>query len=258
MSWKPELFVALEAAEAAMEIIAGYEVSGPQQVVHKGRVDLVTEVDLACEQAIVDVLKRHTPHVPVLAEERGGASNRKTRWLVDPLDGTTNFVHGFPMYCTSIALEVDGEVVVGVVADPLRDRVYKARKGGGAFLDERRLAVSSCTSLDRALVGTGFAYDRQQEASFYLSYVEKVLQRAQGIRRAGSAAMDLVMVACGALDAYWEFNLHPWDVAAGQLLVTEAGGSVTAHDGGDLERDRPNPLATNGALHPVMLATLSD
>ena len=202
--------VALLAAREAAAILAekgsmasrmGEEGLWRQRVQYKGVVDPVTEIDLACEAAVRRVLERQTPEIPILGEEEGGAVQARTRWILDPLDGTVNFLHGFPSYAVSLALEVEGRLEVGVVIDPLRQREYVAQRGGGAWCDDFRLRVSDCRDLDAALVATGFAYDRRTKAQKYLSYVKAVMQRVEGIRRAGSASMDLVMLACGQLDA---------------------------------------------------------
>ena len=251
-----ELTVAIEAARAAGVILAAAHRRGGVRADHKGAVDLVTETDRACEAAVREVLARHTPDIPVLGEEQGGAWDAATRWVVDPLDGTTNFVHGFPWFCVSVGLEVDGMPEVGVVLDPLRDDLFAARRGAGATCNGAPLRVSEVRSLQHALVATGFAYDRQSRPEFYLSRVEVVMRQAQGIRRAGAAALDLARVAAGQLDAYWEFGLQPWNVAAGRLLVQEAGGRVTSHDGGPLDPRLPSPLASNGHVHDDMLALL--
>ena len=251
-----ELSIAIEAATRAGQIIRSAS-ERPREVTHKGAVDLVTQVDRAAETSIREVLSHHTPSIPILGEEEGGPIEQPTRWVVDPLDGTTNFVHGFPTYAVSIALEVDGRSQCGVILDPVRWTFYSATRGGGAFCDERPMQVSTCTSLDVALLGTGFAYDRRTRAAFYLSYVQAFMVRAQGIRRAGAAAMDLVMVADGRLDGFWEFNLSPWDVAAGKLLVEEAGGRVSNHTGESLEARSPNPIASNGRIHDDMMAIIA-
>jgi myo-inositol-1(or 4)-monophosphatase len=247
--------VAVKAAQAAADIIRR---SSARRIEHKGDVDLVTEVDLACESAIREVLERETPGIPILGEEGGGAVGASTRWIVDPLDGTTNFVHGFPAYCVCIALEDRGELRAGVILDPVRDRCYSAEKGRGATMNGERMRVSGCSSLDTALLASGFPYDRRRRAAELLRYVQAFLERSQGFRRAGSAGMDLAFVASGALDGYWEFGLHPWDVAAGIVLVREAGGAVTDVAGGDLDLDAPRILASNGAIHDEMLAVLAD
>lgn len=249
------LEAAVEAARAGARVVREHP---GRAVSYKGAVDLVTEVDVACEEAIRRTFERLTPGVPVLAEEGGGAWTGTTRWIVDPLDGTTNFVHGFPFYCVSIGLEDQGRVVAGVVYDVVGDRLYRASRGGGAWLDDRRLEVSGCADLDRALVASGFAYDRRERAALYLRFVQRMLERSQGFRRTGSAAMDLTLVATGQLDGYWEFNLKPWDVAAGWLLVEEAGGRVTDVAGSSLDLSRPHALATNGRIHDQMLAAFAD
>ena len=244
----------MEAARAASAILV--EQSSPTEVHRKGRVDLVTEVDLACERAIREVLGRHMPDVPVLGEEEGGDAHASTCWIVDPLDGTTNFVHGFPSYGVSIALQVDGVVEVGVIADPIHALEASAARGQGAYCNGARLSVSGCRELEQALVGTGFPYDRQSRAEYYLAFVCEVMQAAQGVRRAGAAALDLLHLASGRLDAFWEFSLSPWDVAAGVVLIEEAGGRVSNHAGGTLQMNRPSPLATNGWLHDSMMELL--
>ncbi|TNE91603.1 MAG: inositol monophosphatase [Deltaproteobacteria bacterium] len=248
-----ELAVALEAARAAARLLE----ERPKRVDHKGVVDLVTEIDRACEAAVREVLARHTPDIEVLGEEEGG-STRATRWVVDPLDGTTNFVHGFPAYAVSVGLEVDGEPVVGVVIDAARGVEYAAAKGRGATADGEPIRVSEVRSLEQALLATGFPYDRRERAAHYLKSVKRALETSQGVRRAGAAALDLALVAAGRLDAYWEFTLSPWDVSAGIVLVREAGGVVTAHDGSPIDRHRPCPLAANPYLHDAMIRMLAE
>ena len=251
----PEVRVALEAARAAASIIRE---RAPEHVEHKGSVDLVTEVDLACEQAIRAVLHRHTPHVPVLGEEGGGATDSPTRWVVDPIDGTTNFVHGYPFVCTSIALEVDGEPVAACILDAFRDVTYTAAAGRGARCDDRPMRVSSCTDLSSALVGTGFAYDRRERPDFYLSRFKAVMERCQGVRRGGAAALELALLADGRLDAFWEFALKRWDIAAGTLLIREAGGLVSSIDGRPLDGLVLDVLAGNEALYEQLGAVLAE
>jgi myo-inositol-1(or 4)-monophosphatase len=246
--------LAVLAAETAGAVIASRTAEG---VRHKGRVDLVTEVDLASERAIREVLARHTPDVPVLGEEGGGAVSAETRWIVDPLDGTTNFVHGFPFYAVSVALQVDGQLVAGAVLDVPRRRMFSAAAGRGAECDGTRLRVSTRSELLDALLGTGFPYDRTVDAATYLVPLQAFLERSQGVRRAGAAALDLAMVAAGELDGFWEFGLGAWDVAAGVLLIEEAGGRVTSHDGMPLDLARPSPLASNGRLHAAMVAVMT-
>lgn len=228
------------------------------QVTHKGAIDMVTQVDLAAEDAIRAELAVHTPEIPVLAEEGGGAWDASTRWIVDPLDGTTNFIHGYPSYAVSIALQVDGRLEVGCIYDAVNGIAYTAVRGSGARGDGQRLKVSEAARLDHALLVTGFPYDRQTEIDRYLPFVRAFLMRSQGLRRAGAAAMDFVAVACGRVDGYWEFGLNPWDVAAGILLVQEAGGQVTDMEGGTLDLLRPRILASNGKIHSEMTQTLSE
>ena len=249
------LEVAVEAANAAGAVLQ--RSAGALQVEHKGAVDLVTAVDRAAEEAVRQVLHRHTPDIPVLGEEEGGAWDAPTRWIVDPLDGTTNYVHGFPWYCVSIGLEVDGQREVAAILEPVRGALYTARRGGGAACNGAPIRVSTCIDLGHALVATGFPYDRRERAAVYTAEVERALRAVQGLRRAGAAALDLAMVASGRLDAYWEHNLRPWDLAAGALLVEEAGGRVTGHAGEGLDSTWPCPLATNGALHPALQQLLS-
>lgn len=222
-----------------------------------GGIDLLTQVDLAAEEAVRGALAEHTPGLAVLAEEGGGASAADTRWIVDPIDGTTNFVHGFPAFCTSVALQTRGELVTGCVYDPLQDRAYTAHRGGGAACNGRPLRVSTTPSLSRSLVLTGFAYDRRERPDFYLRFVREMLVRAQGLRRAGAAALDFCHVAAGRADGYWEFHLSPWDVAAGILLVEEAGGRVTTLAQGPVDVDQPQILCTNGLIHAEMAAALA-
>ena len=236
-----DLALAREVAERAGALIKsrwGTDI----RVDHKGTVDLVSEVDLAAEALILRELRARRPHDQLLAEEETGESlaaraellsERGGRvWCVDPLDGTTNFSHGFPQFCVSIALIEAGEVVVGVIYEPLRHWTFWAITGGGAWLDGRRLQVSDQGVLERALLATGFPYDRHTSAHDNLAQASALLKRCQGLRRAGAAALDLAFVAAGWLDGYWEYKLKPWDVAAGALLVREAGGVVSDTSGG--------------------------
>ncbi|MDP7113863.1 MAG: inositol monophosphatase family protein [Myxococcota bacterium] len=249
------LELAEEAARAAGEIIRA---GSARDVRRKGVVDLVTEVDFASEARIREILTAGAPGIPVLGEEEGGAEAASTRWIVDPLDGTVNFVHGLPAYCVCIALQDGGDLELGVVYDPNGDRCFRAVRGGGAELDGRSLRVSATTDLGEALLASGFPYDRRDNADYYLRFLKAFLERAQGFRRPGSAGLDLVTLASGALDGFWEFGLKPWDVAAGTLIIREAGGVVTDLDGSPLNLDRPRVLATNGHIHDAMLAVVAD
>jgi myo-inositol-1(or 4)-monophosphatase len=251
------LAVAVEAARAAGREIALAHAGRDVTFERKGAVDLVTATDRAAEERIREVLARHTPDVPVLGEEGGGADGATTRWIVDPIDGTTNFIHGFPWFAVSVGLEVDGIPEIGVVLDPIRDRAFTASRGRGAHVDGQRMRVSATSALDDALVATGFPYDRRERPDFYLARVRAALMACAGVRRAGAASLDLALVAAGQLDGYWEYNLKPWDIAAGRLLVAEAGGAVTAVDGAPLDMLNPCPLATNGVLHAALLEMLA-
>ena len=245
--------VAVEAALAGARVLA--DVSLRSTARRKGAVDWVTDADTAAERAVREVLARHTPDVPVLGEEGGGARGGGTAWVVDPLDGTTNFVHGFPFYAVSVGLQVDGVPRVGAIVDVPRNRTFRGTIGGGASVDGAPLRVSEVPTLEEALCATGFPYDRRSKAAYYLKFLQVVLERSQCVRRAGAASLDLAHVACGSLDAYWEFNLAPWDVVAGIVLVREAGGVVTAIPGHPL-LDPACPIATNGRVHDELVALI--
>ena len=235
------------AAEAARVIRAG----GSRLADYKGAVDPVTAVDRDAEDAILEMIRQNRPEDSVLAEEGGGdASTAGRRWVVDPLDGTVNFVHGVPQVSVSIALEVDGHPTVGVIRDVYRDEEFWASAGHGAFRDGRAMTVSPTGDLASALISTGFPYDRQERAADYTRVITEVLRAAQGIRRLGSAALDLAWVACGRYDGHWEVRLSPWDVAAGILLVREAGGVTTGSDGGPATH--ADLVATNGHIHEAL------
>ena len=248
------------AARAAGAVIRAQldEHGGPRRVSSKGStddragIDLLTEIDLAAEDAVRVVLAERAPGVPVLAEEGGGAAHVRTRWIVDPVDGTTNLVHGFPFFAVSVGLQLDGELVAGCVYDPSRDDAWTASRGGGAACNGRPLRVSTVSKLDQALLLTGFAYDRRERAAWYLKFVKVMLERSQGIRRAGAASLDFCQIAAGRADGYWEFNLKPWDVAAGILLVEEAGGRLSTIAGDPVDLDQPEVLCTNGRIHEEM------
>ena len=218
-------------------------------------IDLVTEVDRACEELIVTAIRHAFPGDAILAEEGGvgAAEGAEFRWIIDPLDGTTNFAHGFPRFCVSIGIERRDIRVVGVVYDPLLDECFEAASGGGAWLGSRRLAVSRETEFGRGLFATGFPYDVHESADDNLEAFAKVVKSARGIRRDGSAALDLCYVAAGRLDGYWERKLHAWDVAAGILLVEEAGGRVSDEQDGPVDRSGRELVATNGPLHGSLL-----
>lgn len=222
-------------------------------------IDLVTEVDRECEALIVSGVESERPGDAILAEE-GGAREQATadwRWIIDPLDGTVNYAHGFPRFCVSIGIEYRGRRQVALVYDPLLDECFRAVRGAGASLGQRRLRVSTATALGQSLVATGFAYDVHRSSADNLGHFGRMLKAARGIRRDGSAALDLCYVASGRLDAYWEFKLHPWDVAAGILIVEEAGGRVSDRSGGPVPASGAEVVASNGEIHDEVLAHLS-
>ena len=249
---------AIGIARAAGRILReGY--GRPVAVDYKGGIDLVTEFDRRSERFIKDELARRFPGHGWLGEETGGAAaDGQYRWVVDPLDGTTNFAHAYPFFCVSIALEVEGTRALGVVHDPLRDECFAARKGSGAFLNGAPIAVSRVDALARALAATGFAYDVHEKPEETLRFFGPLLSKVQGIRRDGSAALNLAYLACGRFDVFWEVKLHAWDVAAGALLVEEAGGRVTDFAGGAMPADGFEVAGSNGKLHADLLGVLAE
>jgi myo-inositol-1(or 4)-monophosphatase len=221
-------------------------------------IDLVTDVDRASDDLIVGRIQTERPDDAILSEERVESAGRSgLRWVVDPLDGTTNYAHGFPHFAVSIGVEREGERAVGVVYDPMKDEMFSAARGGGALLNGQPIRVSETANLQRALLGTGFAYDVHSVDVDNLEYFARFMKRVQAVRRAGSAALDLAYVACGRFDGFWELNLHPWDVAAGLLLVEEAGGTTSDFDGGPVPSSGARTVATNGPLHRAMLEVLA-
>jgi myo-inositol-1(or 4)-monophosphatase len=222
-------------------------------------IDLVTEVDHACEALMVETLRAERPDDAVLAEEGRGQDRADAawRWIIDPLDGTTNYAHGYPRFCVSIGVEQRGVRSVGVVYDPLLEELYTAVRGQGSFLNGRRLQVSEETELGRSLVATGFAYDVRQNPADNLDHFAAFVKNARAVRRDGSAALDLCYLAAGRFDGFWELQLHPWDVAAGFLIVEEAGGRVSDRAGGPPPRSGRDTVASNGRIHAAMLKLLA-
>jgi myo-inositol-1(or 4)-monophosphatase len=221
-------------------------------------IDLVTEVDHACEALIVERLTDERPDDAILAEEGGGSDREDAawRWVVDPLDGTTNYAHGYPRFCVSIGVEKHGAREVGVVYDPLLDELYEAARGKGARLNGRVLQVSRENDLGAALIATGFAYDVRRSAEDNLEHFAQVIKRARAVRRDGSAALDLCYVAAGRFDGFWELKLHPWDVAAGLLIVDESGGRTSDIHGGPPPRSGRAIVASNGRIHDALIFLL--
>ena len=247
----------LLAAETAGRILLEKFESGVT-VAYKGAIDLVTEADHAAEQAIVAIVRQQHPDHDILAEEgdypRRGADHC---WIVDPLDGTTNFAHGFPWFAVSIALEVRGAIVLGAVFNPHNRELFVAGRGQGATLNGRPLQVSATEQLERAFLATGFAYDHKTTPDNNYGQFASFQRAAQAVRRAGVASLDLACVAAGRFDGFWELQLKPWDVAAGVLLVEEAGGRVSDYAGAPMPLDRGQILASNGRLHAAMQAILN-
>jgi myo-inositol-1(or 4)-monophosphatase len=223
----------------------------------KGTIDLVTEVDLECERMCRAVLADRFPDHDILAEELGGGpakgASSRYRWVFDPLDGTTNYAHGLPVFCASLALEIDGRAEVGAIYDPTRKELFTGERGHGSFLNGARLHVSDANSLLDALLVTGFPYDVHQKLGPLIEMFSAFLGQARAVRRLGSAALDLCYVAAGRFDGFWEQSLRPWDVAAGALIVEEAGGEVTGMDGTPFDPGAAHLVASNGQIHDAML-----
>ncbi len=228
----------------------------------KGTIDLVTEVDIECERMCRAILAERFPDHDILAEEMSRdpqqPSTSTHRWVYDPLDGTTNYAHGLPIFCSSLALQIDGRTVVGAIYDPTRAELFTAERGTGAFLNGQRLRVSAAAELIDALLVTGFPYDVHKHTADLVTMFGAFLGRARAVRRLGSAALDLCYVAAGRFDGYWEQHLWPWDVAAGALIVAEAGGTVTGMDGSDFDPAAAHLVASNGRVHTAMLTVISE
>lgn len=226
-------------------------------IAFKGESNLVTEVDTACEEMIVGAIRGKYPEHDILAEENAYRPlNSSHKWIIDPLDGTTNYAHGFPWFAVSIALEIDGEVQAGVVYHPMMNELFTATKGKGAFLNGESIHVSRRAPLKNCLLATGFPYDRRWDNENNFTNFAKMQMAARAVRRVGAAALDLAYVAAGRLDGYWECKLKPWDVAAGMLLVEEAGGRVSNHGGGPYSIYDHRIMASNGLIHDDMIEVL--
>jgi myo-inositol-1(or 4)-monophosphatase len=227
-------------------------------VTKKGDINLVTEADLASEKLIIERIRSHYPKHAILAEESGASAlngESEWKWIIDPLDGTTNYAHGYPCFCVTVALEHKGEIIVGVTFDPTRDELFAAEKGNGATLNGRQIRVSEAESLSDALLVTGFPYDARERENFARHFTD-FTYKSRGIRRDGSAAIDMAYVACGRFDGFWEEGLHAWDVAAGVLLIEEAGGRVSYYDDSKFSIYKPPICANNKLIHAEMLEVL--
>jgi len=233
---------------------------GSARISNKGDIDLVTEADIAAEELIIDRIRSYYPRHGILAEESGeavtvGDTASEWRWVIDPLDGTTNYAHGYPCFCTSIGVEHNGKLEFGVIYDPMRKELFAAERGQGATLNDRRIKVSDVEELSKAMLVTGFPYNVRERPDFAREFVTFTMN-AQAVRRDGSAAIDLAYVACGRFDGFWEDGLNPWDMAAGVLLIQEAGGRVTNFNDEPLSIYTKKVLATNGLVHQPMLGFL--
>ena len=245
--------LALEAGRLLKE-----ELWSSRSVEYKGEIDLVTDADRKAEKILVDGIKATFPDHAVLAEESGrhrveGATHL---WIVDPLDGTTNYAHRYPFFCVSLALEIEGVLTLAVAHDPMREETFTAINGAGAALNGRKIAVSREKDLFKSFLSTGFPYDLRETTQDNLDQFLKFMKRTLAVRRDGSAVLDLCYVACGRFDGFWEMKLSPWDMASGALMVGEAGGRVTSFDGGDLDIYKGEVVASNGAIHQQMIEVL--
>lgn len=244
----PQLNIAVRAARAAGDLIVRHMAHGQTtQVASKGNNDFVTQIDRAAEQTIVDHILQAYPDHAILGEEYGRSGNVASdyEWIIDPLDGTTNFIHDNPQFGVSIAMRYRGQLEIGVIYDPLRQELFTAERGRGAQLDGKRIRVTQARDLSKGLVGTGLPFNNFEHLDAYMSMLKKVIQNTAGVRRPGSAALDLAWLAAGRLDAFWELNLKPWDIAAGALLIKEAGGMVADISGASLDLDRGHIVAGN-------------
>jgi myo-inositol-1(or 4)-monophosphatase len=252
--------MAAAALKAARGLIRDFGEVEQLQVSIKGPNDFVSAADLKAERTLKTELSRVRPGYSMLFEEGGATegSDKRHRWIVDPLDGTHNFLHGIPHFCISIGLERDGEIVAGVVYEPTRDELYWAEKGAGAYLNDRRLRVSARRLLSEAIIGTGIPANKSGDPAGYGVVLSRVIAATSGVRRFGAAALDLAYVAAGRLDGFWEFGLSPWDIAAGMLLVREAGGYVSDLAGGHEMMANGNVLAANDHLHLPLAALIRE
>lgn len=250
---QPMLNIAVRAARSAGDLILrSSDNIGQLRIDQKGKNDYASEVDRMAEREIINIIRAAYPGHAILAEESGEHQGNDFVWVIDPLDGTTNFLHGFPQYAVSIALKHKGRLEVGVIYDPLRDELFTAKRGGGATLNNRRLRVTQPLGLKGALLGTGFPFKTDQHLKTYLNMFSSLTMECAGIRRAGSAALDLAYVAAGRLDGFWEIGVMEWDIAAGVLLIKEAGGVVTDFSFNDNYLQSGNLIAGSPKMHQLM------
>ena len=254
--WEKEIAVAEQAARAAGKILNRL-FGQVNHIIKKGHIDLVTEADLQAEKCILDTIHENFPQDNILSEESGMSEEVSDRtWLIDPLDGTTNFTHEFPFFAISIALEFEKQIVLGIVYNPRMDEYFEAVKGRGAYLNGTPIQTSKTANLGESLLATGFPYDVQEKPLRVMELFTKMIVRAQGVRRPGSAAIDLCYVASGRFDGFWEEGLKPWDTAAGMVIVNEAGGKVTTYEGKAYSPYLKSIVAANPYIHDAMIKGL--
>lgn len=251
-----EQLVAIAAAVAAGKMIKAC-LDKPKKVRYKGAINIVTDVDEKAEDLIVKKLKKAFPEYGILAEESPEEKKGDCKWIIDPIDGTTNFAHGFPFFAVSIALEKQGETVLGVVYDPIRDELFTAIKAKGAFLNKKRIRVSKVKEMEKSFLATGFAYNFKTSKQNNIENFTNFMMASMAVRRAGAATLDLCYVACGRFDGFWELDLCPWDTAAAELIIREAGGRVSKIDGTKFSNYGKNMLASNGLIHKHMVKILN-
>jgi len=248
---------AIKAAVEAGDLLVKMQ-SEKREIKYKGDIDLVTDADSSSEKLIIEIINGDFAEHSIIAEEESPIKGDSAfEWLIDPLDGTTNYSHNFPFYCVSIALRYNGKIVLGVIYAPLSEELFTAELLGGAFLNGKRISVSRENNLGRSLLATGFPYDIRETDRDNLNYFKAFAKKAQGIRRAGSAALDLAYLSCGRLDGFWEMKLKPWDIAAGSLLVKEAGGKISDFYGGPLNLSKGDIVASNSLIHSQLLETIN-
>ena len=254
----PMLNIAIQAARQASRMILRYmDQMDKVEITEKSQNDFVTQIDQLSEEIIITEIQKAYPYHAILAEESGhGKNDHDYCWIIDPLDGTRNFMHGYPQFCISIALTKKNVLELGLVYDPIRQELFTATRGQGAYLNSRRIRISENRKMDKALIGTGFPFRHKENIKNYLAAFENVFTQCSDIRRAGSAALDLAYVACGRLDAFWESNLHIWDVAAGSLMIKEAGGIVCDFQGGETHLERGNIVAGNPKILKELIALI--